>query len=263
MDGSVRAEVAAFLHRLDHLTREGDRLLDAVTPDPSGSREHVSLWQRECAATISQLSGGSKAHWLSRAYSDAFLLSAGSGPLATEATVAEIVGRILTVLARTKDSLSQAAPDAIATASRELPSQGGRFDFVRDLTLRSSLEQAYKQSQAASELGDFGLALVTSCSVLEAIITDVLERSDPGKLFDCGVLGGDVASWPFENRIAVAEKAGLISAGCARLPMSARRYHDLLDETGAHRFDAAVSERDATRAAQVHKVIIRDLAPGR
>ena len=263
MDGSVRAEVATFLHRLDHLTREGDRLLDAVTPDPSGSLEHVSLWQRECAATISQLSGGSKAHWLSRAYSAAFLLSAGSGPLATEATVAEIVSRILTVLGRARDSLSQAGPDAIATASREVPSPGGRFDFVRDLTLRSSLEQAYKQSQAASELGDFGLALVTSCSVLEAIITDALEQGDRVRLFDCGAPSGDVAAWPFENRIAVAEKAGLISAGCARLPAEARRYHDLLDETGALRFDTAVSQRDAMRAAQVLKVIIRDLAPGR
>ena len=263
MDEFVRAEVAAFLHRLDHLTRDGDRLLNAVTFDPSGSREQVSLWQRECAATIGQLSGGSKAHWLSRAYSDAFLLSAGSGPLATETTVAEIVSRILTVLARTRDALSQAGPDAIAAASREVRSPGGRFDFVRDLTLRSSLEQAYQESRRASDLGDFGLALVTSCSVLEAIITDALERSDPGKLFACGVAGGDVASWPFENRIAVAEKAGLISAGCARLPLSARRYHDLLDETGALRFDAAVSERDATRVAQVLKVIIRDLAPGR
>lgn len=263
MNRSLHGEVAAFRHRLDHLARQGCRLRDALTLDPNGSRELVSLWQRECAATISQLSGGSKAHWLSRAYSEAFLPSAGPGPLATEVTVAEIVSRILAVLARASDPLSQAGVESLATASREAPPRSGRFDFVRDPALRAHLEQVYKESQAAFDVGDFGLALVTSCSVLEAVVTNALELSDRARPFDGGAPRGEVASWSFEHRIGVAEKAGVISAGCARLPASARQYHDLLDETGALRVDAAVSERDARRAAQVLKVIMRDLAPGR
>jgi len=261
----LRTQITTLLHRLDHLMRDGGGLRDALSLDPSGSRELelVRLWQRECAETIGQLSGGNKGHWLSRAYSHAFLLSAGSGQVATGVPVTEIVDRILKVLAQASASLSQAGLETVATASREVPSPVGRFDLVRDLTLRSHLEQAYADSQHAYERGDFALAFVTSCSLLEAIITNALERADRARLSDCAAPDGGIASWPFELRIAVAEKAALISAGCARLPVSARRYRDLLDGTGELRPDAAVSDREAKLAAQVLKVIIRDLAPGR
>jgi hypothetical protein len=59
----------------------------------------------------------------------------------------------------------------------------------------------------------------------------------------------------------VAEKAGLIRGGCARLPTIARTYRDQVDaESGSK---ATVSERDARQAGQVLHVIMRDLDPGR
>src|SRR5262245_27337626 len=33
----------------------------------------LRIWQRDCAELVNELSGGSKAHWLSRAYSEALL----------------------------------------------------------------------------------------------------------------------------------------------------------------------------------------------
>src|SRR5262245_52512785 len=104
------SQIETLLHRLDHLMREGHRLRDALPIDPTGSRELelVRSWQRECAATIGQLSGGNKAHWLSRAYSNAFLPSSGSAEVATEATVTEIIDRVLKVLQQARISLSQA-----------------------------------------------------------------------------------------------------------------------------------------------------------
>jgi hypothetical protein len=74
---------------------------------------------------------------------------------------------------------------------------------------------------------------------------------------------GEMAGWSFEQRIAVAERAGLISAGCARLPAPARRYRDLVDEAGDVRVNTEVTAREAKQAAQVFKVIVRDLNPGR
>src|SRR5439155_23336478 len=102
-----------------------------------------------------------------------------------------------------------------------------RFDFVHNAELRSVLEQAYAESGRALEAGDLHRALVTSCSMLEAIITDALAPTHH-----------DVAAWSFDQRIAAAERAGLIRGGCARLPSVARTYRDL--SAGA-----AISERDA------------------
>jgi hypothetical protein len=277
MDESLLSQIETLLHRLDHLMRDGRRLRDALLIDPTGSRELelVRSWQRECAATIGQLSGGNKAHWLSRAYSNAFLLSVGSGEVATEASVTEIIDRILEVLEQAGASLSQADLKAVAATSLEAPPRTSRFDFVRDSNLRSNLELAFADSRSAYERGDFVRAFVTSCSVLEAIITDALERgrsrlSDyaprrvPSAAAALGVTPGiEVGSWSFETRMTVAEKAGLISAGCARLPVSARRYRNFLDEQGELRPDIVVSDREARVVIQVLNVIIRDLAPGR
>jgi hypothetical protein len=54
----------------------------------------------------------------------------------------------------------------------------------------------------------------------------------------------------------VAEKAGMIRGGCARLPAVARAYRD----NGAK---AEISERDARTTGQVLNVVMRDLDPGR
>jgi hypothetical protein len=265
MDESLVSQIETLIHRLDHLMRDGRRLRDALLIDPTGNRalELVKSWQRECAATIGQLSGGNKAHWLSRAYSSAFLLSPGSGEVATEATMTGIVDRILEVLEQARAALSQADLQAVAATSLEAPPRTSRFDFVRDSNLRPNLELAYADSRAAYERGDFVRAFVTSCSILEAIITDALERAGRSRLSDYAPSGVDIVSWSFEARITVAEKAGLISAGCARLPVSARGYRTLLDEQGDLRPEIAVSAHEARVVGQVLNVIMRDLAPGR
>jgi len=36
-------------------------------------------WQEDCGVIINQLSGGSKAHWLARAFSGAFLMRSPAG----------------------------------------------------------------------------------------------------------------------------------------------------------------------------------------
>ena len=265
MDQPLQSQLDTYLHRLDHLAGEGQTLRDALANEPGQRRDlsPVSVWQRECAATISQLSGGNKAHWLSRAYSEAFLMSATSREGETEVSVVDIVDRILTVLEQAKASLSQADLDEVATASREAPpSAVSRFDFVSDLQLRSHLERAYADSRIAYERGDFSLAFVTSCSVLEALVTEALERSDRTSLSDVQP-AGEVPSWTLDDRLAVAEQLGVISAACVRLPPLARRYRDLLDEMGDLLPDAAVSDLEAKRAAQVLKIIVRDLSPGR
>ena len=61
----------------------------------------------------------------------------------------------------------------------------------------------------------------------------------------------------FGERIAVAEKIGLIRGGCQRLPPIARTYRDAVDA------DRTVSERDAKVTRQVLHVVMRDLDPGR
>ncbi len=264
MDEAVESQVPAHLQRLDQLIEEGGRLRAALAaePDAQPNLHRLRRWQSQCAGAISQLSGGSKAHWLSRAYSQAFLVLPGEGgQVVVEATPGEITQRIVDVLSRARLSLSQlgqAVPAAVETAPRKT-----RFDFVHDAAIRDSLEQAHKESEAALQRADYPLALVGASSALEAIITDALEHRGPAALAEHGATEGHIAGWPFPTRIAVAEKAGLISAGCARLPAVARDYRRLLDASGELRADAAVTEREAKLAAQVLRVIIRDLSPGR
>jgi hypothetical protein len=95
--------------------------------------------------------------------------------------------------------------------------------------------------------------------MLDAAITYALEqegRSDQP-------WPGPIAAWPFAGRIAAAERAGLVSGACARLPAIALEYRSLLDSQGDISGDRPVSSRDATLASQVLHVILRDLAPGR
>ena len=67
----------------------------------------IRAWQQDCAAAINQLSGGSKAHWLARAYSGAFLVRSARGGVVVEVDATEIVDRILGVLAQGAASLSR------------------------------------------------------------------------------------------------------------------------------------------------------------
>jgi hypothetical protein len=272
----------AYLERLSTRGRQiAERL--QTTPD---SAVDIRAWQQDVAVAINELSGGSKQHWLSRAFSQAFLVGASSGSsspsgpggdIVTEVSPADIVDRLLAVLAQARSSLATMEPlDAAAVAAAPAPAVR-RFDFVHNVELRPVLEQAYADSARAAEAGDFHRAFFTSCGILEAIITDALEQKMQRKPDKTGGETRDrgsekasasaeatadrsaarrVQEMTFDERIAVAESAGLIRGGCARLPSTARSYRDLAPDT-------IVSEREAKVVRQVLNVVIRDLDPGR
>jgi len=260
MDDSFRQQIATFEHRLSHLLRDGFDLQRTLSVDSSPpDLDVMRAWQRECAATISQLSGGSKQHWLSRAYSEAFLLKVPDSQTAGEAGVGTIVERIIGVLRQAQASLADmrqsGSPNTDAPPAR-------RFAFVHDPNLRPRLEQAFMDAQAAFDRGAYDLAVVTWASTLEAMLTDALEHHIAAH---GGASGVDrvVSDWTFDARIGAAEQARLISLGCARLPAVARQYRELLDADGELRGEVPATERDAKVTGQVLRLIMRDLAPGR
>jgi hypothetical protein len=275
MDDGLQQQIRTYQHRLDHLLQDGQDLHSSLlTADRDLGRDLdvMRQWQRECAATISQLSGGSKQHWLSRAYSDAFLprlpsrpgSSEPPGAAVEEAPVDLIVNRILGVLREAQASLHGMAVDGQPPAPAPAPR---RFEFVHDPDLRPRLEEAFAAGQTALDRGDFGEAVLAWASTLEAILTDALRHHHGGT--PDGALAGagaPLAEWPFEARIEAAEQSRLISSGCARLPATARRYRegaDEVDESGGAGIVLAASERDARLTGQVLRLIMRDLTPGR
>jgi len=244
MDESLRHQRDTALREIEALIERGCQIR-AV-----GSVDATRAWQRDCAAAIHQLSGGSKAHWLSRAYSEAFLVRSADGGVVVEAEAGEIIDRILDVLSQGAASLSRM--DAVAAASTGVPPRPRRFEFVRNAELRPVLERAFDDSRDAFERGEFALALVLSSSVIESLLTDALSAGS-----------GQVAAGSFDERIGAAEQAGIIRGGCARLPAVARAYRDLTDEAGELRAGVRVTEREARLAGQVLRVVMRDLDPGR
>jgi hypothetical protein len=267
MDEHLRHQRDTSLGQLEALIRRGGEIRNTQAV------EATRAWQQDCAAAINQLSGGSKAHWLARAYSGAFLVRSTHGgsalaPLASdlvvEADAREIVDRILGVLAQGAASLSRM--DDVAAASNGAAPRPPRFEFVHDAELRPVLERAFADSRAALERGECGLSLILSCGVIEAVLTDALDHAAARGTAAAqahGAPGGSGAERSFEARIAAAERAGLIRGGCARLPSVARSYGDLTDADGELRADALVSEREARLAGQVLRVVMRDLDPGR
>jgi len=252
MDDELRHQRDTSLTQLEALIRRGRQIRDTPTVDATRA------WQEDCAAAINQLSGGSEAHWLARAYSDAFLVRSPHGGVVVEVDAAEILDRILGVLAQGMASLSS-MDDVVAASSGAAP-RPRLFEFVNNAELRPVLEQTFADGREALERGEFALALILSCSVIEAVLTDALDHARPGA---DDAPEGRVADWSFEKRIAEAEGAGLIRSGCARLPPVARRYRDLTNADGELRADVPVSEREARLAGQVLRVVMRDLDPGR
>jgi hypothetical protein len=272
---TLRAQRDFALVQLDDLIRRGRQLGHALAADPADapSLTAAHAWQQSCAAAIHQLSGGSKAHWLSRAFSSALLVRSAGGDAVTETGVREIVDRILGVLHQARASLGRL--DDVEAASSTAAPAAPRFDFVHDARLRPVLETAFAESGDAFDAGDFPRAMRTSCSILEAIITDALEHcgsriancgstrpiqspgSDPQSQSTVRIPQSEMALLSFDARIAAAESSGLIRGGCARLPPIARAYR-IAAET-----DADISERDARLARQVLHVVMRDLNPGR
>jgi hypothetical protein len=253
---SARAQIQTYLSRLNELIVRGRQIRELVTENPTSAAAIAAncLWQQDCGATIHQLSGGSKAHWLARAFSEAFLVRAADGQALEGAAPEELVQRLLGVLEQGVASLSRMDEGQMQATSSPSPR---RFDFVHTAQLRPILERAYEESRDAFDQGDYGAAMRGSCGILEAIVTDALEHKGLSTLADEAAPAGNISDWPFETRLAVAESAGLIRGGWARLTPAARAYRD--NETS----DATISERDARTAGQVLHVLMRDLNPGR
>src|SRR5579862_4270513 len=264
MDESLRAQIDSNLSHLDALIRRGRRLRETLAADPSDKSALVTnrSWQQDIGVAINQLSGGSKAHWLARAFSEAFLLRSSSGQVIEAVEPTEIVGRLVGVLDQAVVSLSRMGEELNESAAPAAAPQPRRFDFVHNRELRPVLEQAYIDSRDAMEQGRFGTAMIHASGILEAIITDELECTGVAALAAKAELPADpISAWSFVERIAVAEQAGIIRGGCARLPEIARRYREITDGDGNPQL--TVTERDAKRALQVLHVVMKDLDPGR
>jgi hypothetical protein len=263
MDESLRAQIDSNLSHLDGLIRRGRRLRETLEENPSDKSALVAnrAWQQDIGVAINQLSGGSKAHWLARAFSEAFLLRTASGQVIEAVAPAEIVDRLVSVLDQAVLSLTRMGVEQSASASPMAAPLPRRFEFVHNTELRPVVEQAYIDSRDALEQGRYDVSLINSCGILEAIVTDALEHMGLDSLPADGAPAGKIADWSFNDRLAVAERAGLIRGGCARLPEIARRYRDLTDADGNPQL--TVTERDARRTTQVLHVVMRDLDPGR
>ena len=123
------------------------------------------------------------------------------GGVIVEASASEIVDRILGVLAQARASLTSAEN---VTATPDTASHGRRFEFVHNAQLRPILAEAFADGTRALESGDVNAAFVASCSILEAVITDALEKK-----------GLKVSDWSFDARIE-PQSAKDLSGGGAR-----------------------------------------------
>jgi hypothetical protein len=264
MDESLRGQIDSNLTHLDALIRRGRRLQEALANTPSDKPSLVAnrAWQQDIGVAINQLSGGSKAHWLARAFSEAFLLRSASGQVIETVPPAEIVERLIGVLDQAVLSLSRMGEELNASTTPAAAPLPRRFEFVHNIELRPVLEQAYIDSRDALEQHQFGSALLHSSGILEAIVTDALEFRGHRALADqFEVPAGKIVDWTFDDRLIVAERAKIIRGGCARLPEIARRYREITDPDGNPQLN--ITERDAKRAMQVLHVVMKDLDPGR
>src|SRR5882724_2010237 len=202
MDESLREQIETYLSHLDGLIRRGRPLRDALEKDPASKTAIAAtrVWQEDCGVTINQLSGGSKAHWLARSFSEAFLMRSAAGSAVEGAAPAEIVNRLVGVLEQAVASLTGSGDGLIISASSEAPPPH-RFDFVHNLELRPVVEQAYSDSRRALEQQHYDLALRTSCGILEAIVTDALEHKGPDALAAPETPAGNISDWSFVARL--------------------------------------------------------------
>ncbi|MGC2173410.1 MAG: hypothetical protein WA623_18635, partial [Candidatus Sulfotelmatobacter sp.] len=108
MDETLQAQVETYLTQLGSLIRRGREVLSLLAADSNDAFAIATnrVWQQDIGVTINELSGGSKAHWLARAFSEAFLLRAEDGRAAEGAAPAEIVQRLIRVLEQAVASLS-------------------------------------------------------------------------------------------------------------------------------------------------------------
>jgi hypothetical protein len=263
MNETIGVQIAIYRGRLGDLIRRGLDVRDALFADPANPTAlgNARIWQQDCGVVVNELSGGSKAHWLARGFSEAFLVRGSAGVAVEGVAPAEIVKRLTGVLGQALASLSQdEAPSQLSASQAPAPR---RFDFVHNPELRPVLEQAYTDGRRAFDEGDYDLALLSNCGILESIVTDALQQKGLGALQTADAPAVDIADWPFETRLAVAEQSGLIGRGCARLPELARRYRDLSDGQRERASKLGATQRDARITGQVLHVVMRDLNPGR
>ena len=260
MDDVIATRIETYRSRLQALIQHGVDIRNALDASPCNpmSLIEASRWQGDCGVTVNELSGGSKAHWLAREFSDAFLIRASGTGAVESVPPAEILQRLIGVLEQALASLShEDAPRLLASGNDPSPH---RFDFVHNPDLRPVLEQAYREGRRAYEQGNYDCVLLTYCGVLEAIVTDALEYAVVKGTQAAGMPEGSVAEWSFETRLKVAENNCLIGRGCVRLPDVALSYREMDRGTRAR---GNISERDARLTGQVLHVIMRDLNPGR
>jgi hypothetical protein len=137
MDESLRAQIDTYLSHLDGLIRRGRRFatLWRLIPPTHRRLQPLAPGRKTVAVTINQLSGGSKAHWLARSFSEAFLMRSADGQAVEGAAPAEIVERLLGVLEQAVARSPEWTMASTASASSEAPVPR-RFDFVHNPELR-------------------------------------------------------------------------------------------------------------------------------
>src|SRR5580692_11831932 len=130
MDESLQAHINTYLSHLADLIRRGRQLRDTLATDASSKSALLAtrVWQQDCGVTINQLSGGSKAHWLARSFSEAFLMRSTAGSAVESAAPAEIADRLVYVLEQAVASLSQMGSELAVSASPEAAPPSRRFD---------------------------------------------------------------------------------------------------------------------------------------
>ena len=120
---SLRTQIATYLARLDALMVQGRRICAMLRKDPGSAAVMAANrnWQQECGATIHQLSGGSKAHWLARSFSEAFLMRSTDGQAAEAAAPEELAQRLVGVLEQAVASLSRMGDEPASSTYRARP----------------------------------------------------------------------------------------------------------------------------------------------
>src|SRR3954470_9226937 len=118
MADSPRDARDTAIRHIESLIQHGEALQQQLAADATAlsDLDQVRAWQQQCTAAVTHLSGGSKAHWLSRAFSDALLVRSIDGAAVVEAPAEDIVRRVVGVLARARTSLLQVDGDPSITA---------------------------------------------------------------------------------------------------------------------------------------------------
>ena len=182
MNASIQTQIEQYRSLLQRLIQRGAELRKLVASSPGDSSivQQVRSWQEACGAAVNQLSGGSKAHWLARAFSEAFLMRSSGGAAIESVSTADIVQRLLDVLNQATASIDQLDADAsgslISTATQPTSAAPRRFDFVHNRDLRLVLEQAFIEGRRALDQGSYGRALLVSAGILETIVFNTLIR---------------------------------------------------------------------------------------